>query len=470
MSFNRLVSVALFTLSLSNALEIPVVNGVIGGIDRSAQPQATIVQPDVVTTPGKLRNVVENSGICASGYADIALDKSIFFWYFAARQSPTTAPLTLWLNGGPGSSSMFGLFQENGPCRITNDSTGVSHNQWSWNGAANMLYIDQPVGVGFSHGNTTVNTTRAAAEDVWEFMQIFLNDARFRNLISNKLAIWTESYGGHYGPAFAAYFLEQNQAISIGAVDAILLNLEVLGIGNGLTDPITQYPAYITYANSNPYHVPLAPTSAISNAAAAWAQPTAGCRDRIVACNSAGATDLICQSAQSFCNGAILTPLSSNWNPDYVISPVGVNSIASQIGAETTWVSTNSEVYNGFALTGDWVRTSIHNLETVINAGVRVTVYDGDADFLCNYVGVEAMLTALNTQVSAAFNAVPLSTYAPISGIPAGLYKTAGKLSYARIYGAGHEVPAYKYGPFQFGQVAWYVFSTTMEGQSLFST
>ena len=53
---------------------------------------------------------------------------------------------------------------------------------------------------------------------------------------------------------------------------------------------------------------------------------------------------------------------------------------------------TNMDVYNDFASTGDWMRSSLPNLETVINAGVRTVVHDGDADYICNYMGVEAMV------------------------------------------------------------------------------
>jgi carboxypeptidase C (cathepsin A) len=62
---------------------------------------------------------------------------------------------------------MIGLFEEHGPCRINNASTGVSLNPESWNNVANMLYIDQPVGVGFSHGTESVYTSEEAAADVY---------------------------------------------------------------------------------------------------------------------------------------------------------------------------------------------------------------------------------------------------------------------------------------------------------------
>lgn len=88
---------------------------------------------------------------------------------------------------------MIGLIQEHGPCRITNDSSAVTLNPFSWNNEANVLYIDQPVGVGFSHGDLKVGTSQQAAADIWTFMQIFLSDSRFTQYQKRDLAIWTES-------------------------------------------------------------------------------------------------------------------------------------------------------------------------------------------------------------------------------------------------------------------------------------
>ncbi|KAJ7890752.1 serine carboxypeptidase [Mycena leptocephala] len=477
-----------FVLGAKSAGQIPIRGGVIGGVSptHTTPVKMETLKPFAVT-PGALR-VIENSGICettpgvfqASGYGDLTATESIFFWYFAARNNPATAPLTLWFNGGPGSSSMLGLLQELGPCRITNDSSSVTLNPFSWNNNANVLFIDQPVGTGFSHGNMSVGTSQAAAADVWTFLQIFLKDLRFSNLAANGLAIWTESYGGHYGPTFAAYFLSQNAAITAGTVSGVHLNLKTLGIGDGLTDPITQYAGYITYAGTNPYQA-LVPTNYITTANLSWDTPYTGCKARIQACyNGAGSnSNALCSGAQSFCNSNILTVLIGAYDMYYVPSgspdpyPPDISSylasIQNDIGAEVTWQQTNLQVYDNFANTGDWMRSSLPDLELVINSGVRVLIYDGDADYILNYNGVEAMIASMNTKFSAQFNQQVFAPY-KVNGLLAGQFKTAGMFSYVRIYGAGHEVPAYKNGSLAVGQAAFQFFSQTMANQSLYST
>ncbi|KAJ7223859.1 serine carboxypeptidase [Mycena haematopus] len=472
-------------LGAKSAGQIPSRNGAIGGVATTKAPtvEAEISQSST-TTPGKLR-LVENSGVCettpgvfqASGYGDISSNKSIFFWYFQARNNPATAPLSLWFNGGPGSSSMIGLFQELGPCRINNDSTSVSLNPFSWNTNANVLFIDQPVGVGFSYGTETVGTSQEAAADVWTFLQIFLRDSRFSHLALQDLAIWTESYGGHYGPTFAAYFLTQNAAITAGRVKGLPLKLKTLGIGDGLTDPISQYPGYITYAGNNPYH-PLVTPDVIAAANKSWNTPVTGCKAQIIACNNGG-SNAVCSSAQGFCNSFILEPLIGDYDVYYVLSgsddpyPPDLTSylasIRTKIGAVPIWQETNDDVYDNFADTGDWMRTSLPDLEFVINSGVRVTIYDGDADYILNFNGVEAMIASLRTEFSAEFNKQVFAPYTA-GGKLAGQFKNAGTFSYVRIYGAGHEVPAYKNGTLAVGQAAFQFFSQTMAHEPLRST
>lgn len=87
---------------------------------------------------------VQDSGICEttpgvttySGYLSVGTNMSMWFWFFEARSNASSAPLALWLNGGPGCSSMIGLFQENGPCHFVNGSDEPSLNPYSWNNYA----------------------------------------------------------------------------------------------------------------------------------------------------------------------------------------------------------------------------------------------------------------------------------------------------------------------------------------------
>jgi cathepsin A (carboxypeptidase C) len=111
-----------------------------------------------------------------SGYLDIADDKHLFFWFFESRNSPSTDPLVLWLNGGPGCSSSTGLFFELGPCSVANEGQNTTFNKYSWTSSANMIFLDQPVNVGFSYaeGGTTVNNSPVAGKDVYAFLELFL--------------------------------------------------------------------------------------------------------------------------------------------------------------------------------------------------------------------------------------------------------------------------------------------------------
>ena len=95
--------------------------------------------------------------------------------FFESRHSPKTAPVTLWLNGGPGCSSMTGVLFENGPCRVADDGNNVTYNKHSWTSHSNMIFLDQPVNVGYSYSSdgSDVNNTPVAAEDVYAFLELF---------------------------------------------------------------------------------------------------------------------------------------------------------------------------------------------------------------------------------------------------------------------------------------------------------
>jgi len=174
-----------------------------------------------------------------------------FFWFFESRKDPINAPLAIWMNGGPGGSSLIGLLEENGPCFPGNDSNSTYLNPWSWNNEVNMLYIDQPSQVGYSYdiptngtvdkisGNITLadfsegvpeqnntffvgtfpsqnstqtaNSTHHAAHALWHFAQTWFEEFPYYKPNDDRVSIWTESYGGKYGPSFAAFFEERNE-------------------------------------------------------------------------------------------------------------------------------------------------------------------------------------------------------------------------------------------------------------------
>lgn len=219
-----------------------------------------------------------------SGYADVAPGQHIFWWFFEARNgNASEAPLTIWINGGPGSSSMIGLFQEQGPCRIDSDGN-VVNNPYAWNNVTNMLFIDEPTQVGFSYStpvpayidpnsgylvelpnktcpdyasdwgcgtysyfneSLTANSTPAAAPNFWATLQGFMG--AFPQYSREGVYFTTESYGGHYGPIFSEYFETQNAKNISGAHN---ISLEGLLIGNGWYDPLIQYQAYYNFSVS----------------------------------------------------------------------------------------------------------------------------------------------------------------------------------------------------------------------------
>jgi carboxypeptidase C (cathepsin A) len=169
----------------------------------------------------------------------------LFYWLFECSTAPETKPLLIWINGGPGCSSMEGLFEENGPFKINADGHTLSTNPHSWHNAANVLFIDQPIGTGLSfvRSGGTVRGQSDVDEHLHYFLQKFLNlHANYvttnghGHRVSREVLIFGESYAGHYIPSFAAHTLNQNKDLG----DRIEINLVALGIGNGWTHPFYQ--------------------------------------------------------------------------------------------------------------------------------------------------------------------------------------------------------------------------------------
>jgi len=167
-----------------------------------------------------------------SGYLNIDTQygKNLFYWFVESQNNPATDPLLIWLQGGPGCSSLFGFLTEHGPFRITANQT-VELNPYSWNKLANVLYVEAPVGVGFSYSVNTVPNLgdNSTLEDNYQFLLKWF--AAFPEYSQHDFYISGESYGGHYVPQLAWRVLKGNQPTP-------LINLRGILVGNPYTDDV----------------------------------------------------------------------------------------------------------------------------------------------------------------------------------------------------------------------------------------
>ena len=144
-----------------------------------------------------------------TGWLDVG-SKHLFFWYFKSQNKPSLSPLMVWLTGGPGGSGMIGLMQELGPCVINNFGNGTEYNEHGWSEDANIIFVDQPAGVGFSYideGVLIPSTSFTAAEDMHHFLQLFTSDV-FPDLLGRDFHITGESYAVR--GSFSKCFTEVN--------------------------------------------------------------------------------------------------------------------------------------------------------------------------------------------------------------------------------------------------------------------
>lgn len=156
------------------------------------------------------------------------------FWFFPAQVNPKDAPVVLWLQGGPGASSMFGLFIENGPFMVTQNKT-LKLRKYTWSTSHNLIYIDNPVGTGYSFTDKdagyATNETQVGRDLYTALSQFF---QLFPELQKNDFFVTGESYAGKYVPAASHAIYDLNKSAKVK------INLKGLAIGNGLTDPVNQ--------------------------------------------------------------------------------------------------------------------------------------------------------------------------------------------------------------------------------------
>ena len=244
--------------------------------------------------------------------------------------------MVLWLNGGPGCSSLTGLFLELGPASI-NSKLELIHNPYSWNSNASVIFLDQPVNVGYSYSGGSVSNTVAAGKDVYALLTLFFK--QFPQYAKQDFHIAGESYAGHYIPVFASEILSHKKTN---------INLKSLLIGNGLTDALNQYPAY-----------------------------------RPMACGDGGWPAVVDESTCQSMDNAL---------------PRCQSLIETCYNTESVWTCVPASIYCNNAIIGPYQRTGQNPYDVRVKCGDHPLCYEG-LDYISEWLNKPAVMEALGAEV-----------------------------------------------------------------------
>ncbi|GMF47481.1 unnamed protein product [Phytophthora fragariaefolia] len=378
-------------------------------------------------------------------------DDHLFYWFFESRSAPATDPLVLWLSGGPGASSLMTLMSENGPCFVKEDlSTETNPN--SWNSEANVIWLDQPTNVGYSYGSPedADHDEEDVQENICAFLQGFLD--KHPELVDRPLFLAGESYAGHYIPAAAHKILRENKSAKTR-----LLNLQGIAIGNGLTNTIVQSEHGLDMVN-NSYGVKLMDDETLAKAKIAAPQCTAlvtACQTNSSACiDAAQFCQLTVMGAYAaagrnmmdigqecteldpiMCYGDMIQRITSYLNSDAVRSYLNVSDVH-----PAPWQSMAADVEIAFA--ADMMKTYEQDVAALLtDNSIRVLIYHGDADLVCNWIGGLAWTRALQWPHQDEFNAAKQRAFKVDAQDTGMLWAHANQLTFLRVFNAGHLAP-----------------------------
>ncbi|KAL9089402.1 MAG: hypothetical protein Q9165_005723 [Trypethelium subeluteriae] len=198
-----------------------------------------------------LNNVTAKYAVNGSGLPDVNFDigesyagllpvdstgKELFFWFVPSTNPNATDEITLWLNGGPGCSSLDGFFHENGPAIWQPGTYLPVPNTYSWTNLTNVVWVEQPVGTGYSQGTANATNEVDVANQFLPFWKNFVDLFQLQN---RKVYVTGESYAGQYVPYIADAMLSQNDSTYFD-VNGIIVYDPSIGY-DGITE---QVPAY----------------------------------------------------------------------------------------------------------------------------------------------------------------------------------------------------------------------------------
>jgi len=363
----------------------------------------------------------------------------LWYWLFEAQEvNPTDddTPFVLWLTGGPGCSGSLAALSENGPYKV-NEDLSLRKNPWSWNMKANMLYVDQPYGVGYSvdpPADYVTNTKQAMADVLILLDEFFVQNPQYAK---QPFFITGESFGGHYVPELARQILLADSDLTD--------RLQAIEIGNGMINPLLQFPKYPAYASM----YDMVSSSVIAEADQMVDQcvqliengPVSEAYDTCLPIIEyiLEHTDVDGHQANPY--NRLLPCLDGGLCYNMTLETDWLNLPAVQkalnVDGNVDWATCNYAVNADFT---DWTVSYANGAEAMLAAGKRVLIMAGKLDYICNYLGSQATALALNWSGKSSFNKAPMKDWY-IGNTLAGSVQTYENLHLIFVNKAGHLVP-----------------------------
>jgi len=380
-----------------------------------------------------------------SGYVtiDAKAGTSLFYYFAEAIQNPDKQPLVLWLNGGPGCSSIgYGALEELGPFLVNPDGKTLSYNRNAWNQVANVLFLESPAGVGFSYSNTTsdyaITGDNLTAQESYAFLVNWFN--RFPKYKSREFYIAGESYAGYYIPELASTILEHKKLSQ-----ASFINFKGIMVGNGLMNSDTDFLGTYQYARSHALISTQTYEQVISNCTNSKFDETECQLLENQVYNEMGNIDIYSiYTPKCIANASIKTKQEEAEIPydpcrDYYIDAY-LNSpdVQKAIHANVTKLPYPWTSCSDILPWADSVSTVLPIYRQLIASGLRILVFSGDQD---------ARVPVTSTELSIDELKLPIQTpwYPWVNGDEVGGYTVIYKgLTFATVRGAGHEVPEFQ--------------------------
>ncbi|KAG9315964.1 Alpha/Beta hydrolase protein [Chiua virens] len=393
----------------------------------SADTFTTLGHPTFQTTVLGSKNQTFATGL--QSYVDIEA-RHIFFYFFESRNDPATDDVIFWTNGGPGCSSGLGLLMELGPCRALSGN-GTTYHPESWNTNANIFFVDQPIGVGFSYADYGEYVRRQRRISP-AFVAIFFEN--FDQFKGRAFHMAGESYGGRYIPVFAAEVYDQNAKLVEAGLTPI--NLQSVMIGNGMTDYFTMTPSYVDMVCTATSVFPIASISSCIRMKQAlprcqkWTLES--CVDHEIS-DPFFATGMNPYDISKPCEGdpdSLCYPVTKN-----VVNYLDLPSTRTLLGVDpsitTNFSSCSDSVFSAFTVTQDEYHQTYTHISALLERGVRALIYVGTYDWICNWLGNERWTLKMPWTGQEAF----------LDGQVVGRTRSANGLTFATVDGAGHMVP-----------------------------